>query len=193
MPTPLPIPRVYNGQYSPNGNFFAYQQINLSDDEWRNYHGDQANPIWVMNMNDHSITKLPWDGSNDLDRVWIGKTIDSLTDRDYTMNIYGYNTDTEELNQVTQYSDFDVKTLNAGGGVLVHENAGYIHRYDPETRDFGKIPVQVDGDFPWSCPHWEEVGNQITNADLSPSGVRALVQGRVKSLPFPPKRVITAT
>lgn len=188
MPTPLPIPRVYNGHFSPDGNFFAYQQINLNDDEWRNYRGGQTNPIWVMNMDDHSITKLPWDGSNDQDPVWIGDTIYFLSDRDYTMNIYGYNTDTEELNQVTEYSDFDVKALNAGGGVLVYENAGYIHKYDPATGESRKTSVQVDGDFPWSRPHWEEVGNQITNAELSPSGIRALVQARGEIYTIPTEK-----
>ena len=187
-PTPLPIPRVHKGHYSPDGTFFAYQQINLSDDEWRNYRGGQANPIWVLNMDDHTITKLPWNGSNDQDPVWIDDTIYFLSDRDYSMNIYAYDTQTEELNQITQYSQFDVKALNAGGGVLVFEHAGYIHKYNPETGESGKISVQVDGDFPWSRPHWEDVGNQITNAELSPSGVRALVQARGEIFTIPTEK-----
>ncbi|HKL17320.1 MAG TPA: hypothetical protein VJ905_00055, partial [Halalkalibaculum sp.] len=97
FPEALPVPRVHKGQFSPNGKRFAYQQIDLSDDEWRNYRGGQARPIWVMNMSDHSITKLPWDGSNDQDPVWIGGTIYFLSDRDHTMNIFAYNTSTQEL------------------------------------------------------------------------------------------------
>jgi len=188
FPEALPVPRVHKGQFSPNGKRFAYQQIDLSDDEWRNYRGGQARPIWVMNMSDHSITKLPWDGSNDQDPVWIGETIYFLSDRDHTMNIFAYNTSTQELSQVTEYTEFDVKELNSGGGQLVYENAGFIHKYNPETGAGSKVSVTVKGDFPWARPHWEDVGNQITNASLSPTGVRALVQARGEIFTIPTEK-----
>ncbi|MGK7369670.1 MAG: hypothetical protein ACNS64_05600, partial [Candidatus Halalkalibacterium sp. M3_1C_030] len=122
FPEALPMPRVHKGEFSPDGEQFAYQQINLSDDEWRNYRGGQARPIWVMNMNDYSITKLPWNGSNDRDPVWEGNGIYFLSDRDYTTNVYGYNTANEELTQLTQHTEFDVKELNSGAGMLIYES-----------------------------------------------------------------------
>lgn len=188
FPEALPIPRVHKGQFSPDGNHFAYQQIDLSDDEWRNYRGGQARPIWVMDMSDNSITKLPWDGSNDQDPVWIGDTIYFLSDRDYTMNIYAYDTATRELEQVTEYTEFDVKELNSGGGQLVYEHAGYIHKYNPDTDSHSKVSVTVKGDFPWARPHWEDVGNRITNASLSPTGVRALVEARGEIFTIPTEK-----
>ena len=178
MPEALPIPRVYKGQFSPDGNRFVYQQINLSDDEWRNYRGGQARPIWLMDMSDYSISKLPWEGSNDQDPVWVGNTIYFLSDRNHAMNVYGYTPSTEELRQVTDFSEFDIKALNSGGGLLVFEYGGYIYKLDPKKEEPQKVSVSVEGDFPWMRPHWEEVGDQITNASLSPTGVRALVQAR---------------
>jgi len=188
MAEALPIPRVHKGQYSPDGNFFAYQQIDLSDDEWRNYRGGQTNPIWVMDMSDNAITKLPWDGSNDQNPVWIDNTIYFLSDRDFTMNIYAYKTETEQLDQITTHSEFDVKALNSGGGWLVYEHGGYIHRYDPASDDTRKISVTAERDFPWARPHWEEVGNQITNAALSPTGVRAVVEARGEIFTLPTEK-----
>ena len=178
LPEALPIPRVHKGQFSPDGNYFAYQQINLSDDEWRNYRGGQARPIWLMDMADYSVTRLPWEGSNDQDPVWIGDTIYFLSDRNFAMNIYSYDTSSGNLAQVTDYSEYDVKQLNSGGGWLVYEYGGYIHKLDPAAGNPQKVPVTVKSDFPWARPHWKDVGEQIANASLSPTGVRVVVQAR---------------
>ena len=35
--------------------------------------------------------------------------------------------------QVTKFNDFDVKSLDAGAGVVVFEQAGYIHQFDPSS------------------------------------------------------------
>lgn len=185
LPEALPIPRVHKGQFSPDGDYFAYQQINLSDDEWRNYRGGQARPIWLMDMNDYSVTELPWNGSNDQNPVWIDDTIYFLSDRDHAMNIYSYDLSEKELNQVTSYAEYDVKELSSGGGLLVYEYGGFIYKLDPQTGNDQKVSVSVKGDFPWARPHWENVGKQITNASLSPNGVRALVQARGEIFTLP--------
>ncbi len=187
-PEPLPIPRVHNGNFSPGGDYFAYQPIRLVDREWRNYRGGQTTPIWVMDMSDYSINKLPWSGSVDINPVWIGNTIYFMSDRDFAMNIYGYNRSTDELAQLTHYSKFDVKQLSAGGGLLVYEYGGYIYKLNPKTGEANKVPITVTGDFPWARPHWEEVGDRITNASISPTGVRVLVQARGEIFTIPTEK-----
>lgn len=184
-PKPLPMPRVAKGDFSPNGEYFAYQQIGLIDVQWRNYRGGQARPIWVMDMSDYTIEKLPWNGSRDLNPVWMDHTIYFMSDRNFAMNIYGYNPDTQELTQLTDYSTYDVKSMRAGAGMLVYEYAGYIYKLNPETGNAQKVAIIVNGDFPWARPHWEDVGDQITNASLSPTGVRVLVQARGEIFTIP--------
>ena len=39
----------------------------------------------------------------------------------------------KKLAQVTKFTDFDVKTLDAGAGAVVFEQAGYIHELDPKS------------------------------------------------------------
>ena len=39
----------------------------------------------------------------------------------------------KKLTQTTKFTDFDVKTLDAGGGAIVFEQAGRIHELDPKT------------------------------------------------------------
>ena len=75
-------------------------------------------------------------------------------------------------------ADFDVKSLNAGGGAVVYEQGGYIHLHDPASGTTNQVDITVRGDFPWLRPHWENVGGLLQNASLSPTGVRALSEGR---------------
>ena len=186
LPEALPIPRGAAGSYSPDGTRFAYQPVGLSDRHWRNYRGGQSRPVWVLDMTDYGLEKLPGEGrSRNIDPVWMGDTIYFLSDRDLAMNLYAYDTGAGELSQLTRHSTFGVMNLDAGGGAVVYEQAGYIHLLDPSDGSSRRVDVRVQGDFPWAREHWEDVGDMITDASLSPTGVRALFQARGEIFTMP--------
>lgn len=177
-PEPMPIPRVFQGKYSPDGQRFVYQKIQPWEAEWRNYRGGQANPIRIIDLDSYDVEKLPWDGSNDNSPVWIDDKIFFLSDRDYAMNVWEYDLATEQLTQRTFFEEFDAKNLEAGGGQLIFEMGGYLHTLDPAGGEPRKLTLSVRGDFPWARPHWESVGNQIRAGALSPTGKRAVFEAR---------------
>ena len=179
LPVQLDIPRGYRGEYSPDGRYFAYELVRPSDEEWRNYRGGQNRPIWVLNMEDYSLTELPQeDNARNQYPVWIGNTVYFLSDRDYTMNLYSYNMESSDLRQLTFYSGYDIKYLSSGGGLLVYEYAGDIYRYDPEMQEPERLSISARGDFPWAMTGWKDVSNNIANGSLSPTGVRAVFGAR---------------
>ncbi len=59
-----------------------------------------------------------------MDPVWLGDTVYFISDRDGIANVYSYEPKSKKLAQVTRFTDFDVKTLDSGAGVLVFEQAG---------------------------------------------------------------------
>ncbi len=179
LPEALPIPRGYRGEYSPDGRHFAYELVRPSDEEWRNYRGGQNRPVWVLDMEDYTLHELPQeDNSRNQYPVWIGNTIYFLSDRDYNMNLYSYDTGSGNLTQLTFYSEYDIKYLDAGGGLLVYEYGGDIYKFDPAQQSPEQLTITVRGDFPWAMPGWKNVGNFVTNGSLSPSGVRAVFEAR---------------
>ncbi|MGH7506462.1 MAG: S41 family peptidase, partial [Longimicrobiales bacterium] len=179
FPEALPMPRADQGSFSPDGSRFAYRMVSPWDDEWRNYRGGQNRPIWILDMDDYDLVEVkPWEGSNDQDPVWIGDTVYFLSDRDWAMNVWSYDTRTQQTEQVTHHTDFDVKNLDTDGRTLVYEQAGYIHTLDPASSESTVVDIVVHGDFPWLMPRWEDVGDRLTNARLSPTGVRALFEAR---------------
>ena len=188
FPEPMPMPRAWRGKFSPNGKKFAYEMVESYEDEWRNYRGGQNKPIWVLDLGDYSIDKLPWDDSNDTDPVYVGDTIYLLSDRDFAVNVYSYDASSKALRQLTHFNEFDAKNLEAGGGALVFEHGGYIHLLDTATGREGKVPITVRGDFPWARPHWEDVSGQLTNGNLSPTGKRAVYEARGDIFTVPAKK-----
>ena len=178
LPEPLPVPRALAGAISPDGRSIAYQLVRPWETEMRNYRGGQNQPIRVLDLQTRAMQKLPWTDSRDQQPVWLGGTIYFISDRDWTNNVWAYDTGTQTLTQITHYNDFEVESVNAGDGVVAYEQAGDIHLYDPATRSDTKLDVHVSGDFPWAMPHAVDVGKSLTGPQLSPTGVRALFEAR---------------
>ena len=178
MPKPLPIPRIAEGKFSPDGQKIVYQKIFPWEKEWRNYRGGQNNPIRIIDLKTYEEQKLPWDGANDKNPVWIGDVIYFLSDRDFAMNVWSYNIQTKVLNQVTFFKEFDCKNLESGDNKLIFENGGYLYVLDPTNGKPQKLSIVVRGDFPWARPHWEKVGSRVIAFTLSPSGKRAVFEAR---------------
>ena len=177
-PEPLRIPRAHKGQLSADGSQVVYQMVAPWDVEWRNYRGGQAQPIRVINLASSDEVKLPWEGSNDTDPVWLGDQVYFLSDRDLAVNLYRYDPTTKRVAQLTKYRDFDAKQLSAGGGVLAYEVGGYVHLFDPAKQQDTQLSVTVGGDLPWARDQWKDVAGNISAAALSPTGTRALFEAR---------------
>ncbi|MDE3126576.1 MAG: PD40 domain-containing protein [Gemmatimonadota bacterium] len=183
--TPMPMPRAYQGQISPDGRYVAYRMNNSWDEERRNYRGGQDRPIWIMNLETYDVVTPPWTGSKDMEPTWIGRTVYFISDRDGVANVWSYDLPTKKLAQVTDFSDYDVKTLDAGDGVLVFEQAGYVHELDPKTGREHVVDITATGNFPWMMPHWADVSGRIANMALSPTGKRAAVEARGEIFTIP--------
>lgn len=180
MPTALEIPRAANGEMSEDGNFLAYTPIGLWDPEWRNYRGGQAQPIWIVDLQDYSLEQTPRsDGERHTDPVWLNGKVYFLSERDFANNIWSYDPQSKAVEQVTFHKQFDAKSLDAGGDKIVYEQGGYLHLLDPADGDSHQLEIKVKGDFHWARPRWEEVPQgRLANASLSPSGKRALFEYR---------------
>ncbi|MEZ5291696.1 MAG: PDZ domain-containing protein [Vicinamibacterales bacterium] len=187
-PAPLPLPRGYQGKFSPDGRSIAYRMNSSWDEERRNYRGGQNKAIWIADLSTWDVVTPPWSGSKEIDPVWLDDTVYFLSDRDGVSNVWSYAPATKALAQVTRFTDFDVKTLGSGGGALVFEQAGYVHLLDPKTGKPAVVPITVAGDFPWMMPHWEDVTGRMTNLDLSPTGKRVLVEARGEIFTIPAEK-----
>jgi tricorn protease len=195
LPEQVPMPRAFSGAYSPDGRRIAYEEIQTAfipdwyeASMWRHYRGGRTHPISVMNLADYSVEKLPWNNSNDTEPMWIGNTIYFLSDRNHTVNLFAYRTDTKQLTQLTQHDDFDIMTASAGDDAIVYEQAGYIYLVDPKSAKSTRLNIEATGDLPWTRPQFKRVASMIRNYTLSSTGVRAAFEARGEIFTVPTEK-----
>lgn len=168
----------FDGSFSPDGSKIAIDRMSRWDTEWRAYRGGQNTPLVILDLNDNSEILLPNESTVDIQPLWQGDMVYFLSDRDWTMNVWSYNTKTQALNQVTKFKKTDVKWLGSGNGQLIVEQDGYLHKLDPSNGRLTKLSITVVGDFPWAETKWEDVSRRAGSVSLSPTGKRALMASR---------------
>jgi tricorn protease len=185
---PLALPRGFQGKLSPTGTHIAYRMNTSWDEERRNYRGGQNRPIWIVDLKSYDLVSPPWTDSKDVDPVWLGDTVYFISDRDGVANIWSYETKTKKLAQVTRFTDFDVKSLGAGAGAVVFEQAGHIHELDAKTGKTRQVNITAAGDFPWMMARWEDVTSRMSNLAISPTGKRVVVEARGEVFTIPAEK-----
>ncbi len=71
LPEVLPLPMAVDGAFSPDNSHLAYVPFTNFRESWqfqrglKHYRGGTASPVWVANLADSSIEKLPRKDSND--------------------------------------------------------------------------------------------------------------------------------
>lgn len=182
----MPIPRAFQGDISPDGKRLAYRLNSSWDDERRNYRGGQNKPIWIVDLSSYALDTIPRPvNSKEIEPSWLGDDVYFISDRDGVQNVYRYAANSRQLTQMTRFKDFDVKTMDAGGGVVAFEQAGRIHLLDPATAKSAPVSISVKADFPWMMPQWKDVTARMTNIAVSPTGKRALVEARGEIFTIP--------
>jgi tricorn protease len=182
---PMPLPRGYQGKISPDGRRIAYRMNTSWDEERRNYRGGQNRPVWIVDLKSFDLVSPPWTDSKDVDPAWLGDTVYFISDRDGIANVWSYDTNTRALTQRTKFIDYDVKSLDAGGGAVVFEQAGYLHVFDPKANKIEQLSIVAAGDFPWMMTRFEDVTVRMSNVSLSPTGKRILVEARGEIFTIP--------
>jgi len=185
---PLLLPRAYQGKISADGKRIAYRMNNSWDEERRNYRGGQNRPVWIVDLKTFDLTSPPWTDSKDVDPVWVGDSVFFISDRDGMANVWSYDTATKALTQRTKFIDYDVKSLDAGAGTVVFEQAGYLHTLDPKTSKATQLTITAAGDFPWMMPRFEDVTSRMTNLGISATGKRIVVEARGEVFTVPAEK-----
>jgi len=187
FPAPLPLPRAWDGSFSPEGSRIAYVPfalpLELGSGDWRYYRGGMASPIWIARVNDSRIVKLPRENSNDREPMWVGGTIYFVSDRTGTFNLHAYDVEANSVEQLTSYARYGVESAAAGGGVIAFVQDGGIRLYDPATRETRTLTIEIEPDT--SGLEARSVGGAgwIQSAAPSASGERVVlgVRGDVVS------------
>src|SRR5256712_7932037 len=184
---PLPIPNAFRAKYSPGGDRIAYNPLPFAFLQWKHYRGGETTEVFVYNVKDHKLDKLPQpEGrANDADPVWMGDVVYFRSDRNGEFNVYSFDPRTRAIAQLTRHTDFPVLNLSAGGGHIVYEQAGQLHLFDPAQKAARKLTIGVAADLEETRPRFVKGAKYIRSASLSPSGARAVFEFRGEIVTVP--------
>ena len=186
-PEPLPLPSGNEASYSPDGTHLAYSPFPQWQPAWKKYRGGQTARVWIADLSDSSVVKIPRENSNDRDPMWVGDSVYFLSDRNGPVSLFAYDAKTRAVREVVKNPrGFDITSASGGPGGIVYSQFGALHVYDTASDQVTAVPVTLAADLPELRPHFEKVDpHQVLHAALSPSGKRALfeVRGEILSLP----------
>jgi tricorn protease len=186
LPTQVPLPIVEAATFSPDGTHVAYVPHPIWEAAWKRYHGGQTTPIWIADLKDSSIVKIPRDNSNDDNPMWVGETIYFLSDRNGPVSLFAYDTKSKQVSEALHSDGLDFKTASAGPDVIVIEQFGAIKLFDLNTHQATNVKIHVAGDLEAVRPHFAKVeAKRLQNFSLSPTGARALFEawGEIFTVP----------
>jgi len=189
LPQELPLPSGTQASYSPDGTHLAYVPISQSEPDWKMYRGGQTTPIWVADLSDSSVVKVPRDNSNDRYPMWVGGTVYFLSDREGRYTLFAYDTKSMKVRKLLQNDGFDIKSASEGPGGIVYAQFGSLHIYDLDTGMSHPVAVRIASDLPDLRPHFEKIKpEQILSAALSPTGKRALFEAYCEIFSVPAEK-----
>src|SRR5262245_13896893 len=186
FPTTVPLPIVEEASYSPDATRIAYNPHPQWQPAWKRYRGGQTPPIWIANVADSRVERIPRENSNDFNPMWVGNTIYFLSDRNGPVSLFAYDATTKQVTEAVKNDGLDFKAASAGPGAIAIEQFGALKLYDTGTHQVRPIKVNLAGDFPEVRPHFVKVDvKRIRNFGLSPSGVRAVMEawGEIFTVP----------
>src|SRR5690606_2075282 len=95
---------------------------------------------------------------------------------------------TKNVEKLTNYKDYDVRTLNGKGNELTFEYAGRLHILHTATKKVNSLAINVHADAMYKRQHYIDVGKDIRSYAISPSGKRLLVENRGEIFTVPKEK-----
>jgi len=188
LPKKLPLPMGFEGSYSPDGRHIAYVPLSRAFNVWKRYRGGLATPIWIADLADSSIEKVPRKDSNDYNPMWIGDKVYFLSDREGPVTLFAYDVRTKKVTRMLENDGLDLKSASAGPGAIVYEQFGSLHIFDLASGKAQRLSVTATGDMIGVRDKFVNVGNQLSSPSLSPNAVRAVFQARGEIISVPAEK-----
>jgi tricorn protease len=186
--------QIINGGFaalSPDNTKLCFTPVDREFRTWKRYKGGRASDLWIYDLvNDKSERITNFVGTDQIP-TWYKNKIYFASDRDLTLNIYSYDINTKETQQITKHNEFDVMWPSGENGMLAYENGGYIYKLNLETGNTEKVTVNINFDNPNIIPYFRNVTEFIESYSISPSGKRALFDARGDIFSVPAENGIT--
>jgi tricorn protease len=197
FPEKIPLPWGWEASYAPDGNHLAYVPMRRAFTVWKQYRGGDTTLIWLANLSNSKVEKVPRDNSNDFNPMWVGDKIYFLSDRNGPVSLFSYDQRSKQVKEEVKNNGLDFKSAGAGPDGIVIEQFGGLLLFDLKTGKAKNVPVKIDGDLREVRDRMINVSHRLSNPHLSPNAVRAVFEARGEIITVPADkgdaRMLTST
>ena len=128
--------------FSPDGNKVAYNLIFRNFRTWKRYTGGLAQDITIYDLK-NKRREARFHTPNGPTRFPCGTATRFTSPRDrgpeHHLNLYSYDLGSKQVEQLTQFNDFDVMWPSLGPDSIVFENGGYLYIFDLRVKAAKKL------------------------------------------------------
>ena len=187
-PIPTNLLEVSNLSYSPDGAKLAYNRMGSHTFNWRRYRGGTQGIISIWDFATGAYSELPHGREQSWEPMWVGDSVYYISDKTLgTVNLYKYDVKTKQEEQLTKFSDADIKWPSTDGKRIVFEKNGYLTTYEIANGKLETLSPTVLSDNFATRPEMRQLGMQISGLAVSPSGKRAVIEARGRLFSVPAK------
>lgn len=189
---PLMMPEASQGSPSADGRYWAYIK-NTDPTErdavaFKRYRGGGMPSIWIFDTKTKDVQVVPGDKCNDVKPVWLDDKVYFLSDREKIVNVFSYDVKSKKVEKLTNFADYDVRTLQGRGNELVFEQAGRIHVLNLANKISKPLAIQLNADAVYKRAHYVNMNEGIRGWNISPTGQRALFESRGEIFSVPKEK-----
>jgi len=171
---------AYEGDLSADGKKLAYRPNNMAyggPSGWRLHRGGSTPPVWIIDLAEQKLEKIPHPNANDFNPFWLGDNVYFLSDRDNkATNLYRYAD--KKVQQLTTSTEWDLKSAAGFGDTIVYEAGGYLAQFDVKTGKVSPLSITIHTQSEQKRPQWKDASKTLTSARLSATGQRVVVSAR---------------
>ena len=183
----LPFSVASWASYSMDGSKLAMNRVFREFRTWKYYRGGMADDIWLVDPKSGTSENLTNNPAQDVFPMYYNDKVYFVSDRDRTANLFVYDTQTEQTQKVTDFTEFDVKFPSLGGDAIVFENGGHIYHLNLRNGQTQQLQIIIAEDFASGRSKQVDASKFIYSADLSPDGKRVVFGARGDVFTVPAK------
>ncbi|MBS1717549.1 MAG: PD40 domain-containing protein [Armatimonadetes bacterium] len=189
-----PILEFSEGSFSPDGNKVAYTRQYADRFNWRRYRGGSQGVISIYDLKNNAYRELPHARENSWRPMWVGDDIYFLCDKSLgTVNLFRFSASSGKTQELTHFSDHDMKWAQTDGRSIIFERNGGLYTYSLANGVVNPVEPKVASDEVATRPYFRKLGNELESVSISPSGARVVGTARGILFSIPAKDGDTRT
>lgn len=165
--------------FDSSGSKLAFTRSASHQFNWRLYRGGTQGRIAFWDMKDNSYSEIPAGREQNYFPMWVGDKVYYISDKNQNnLNLYVYDTKSKKVEQLTKFTDGDIRWPRTDGQSIIFERNLKLHKMDLASKQFTELSPRILGDNLSMRPRYMNVGNVVDAGALSPTGKRVIATAR---------------